>query len=99
MESKLKITGHAGTIEATMDDVVVGRLDFDVVDGHVHIMHTRTFAGNEGKGVGSFLVKEAIALVQARGVKMKPVCSFAHAYVQRHPELAELVLDKEPIGD
>src|SRR5690606_41529459 len=45
----------------------------------------------EGRGVGSELVRQALDHVRERGVTIKPVCPFTAAYLERHPEEADVV--------
>jgi len=44
-----------------------------------------------GGGVGSALVKGTLDLVRQRGEKVVPVCSFVAHYMQRHPEVQDLL--------
>jgi predicted GNAT family acetyltransferase len=43
---------------------------------------------DQGKGVGSWLVRAALDDVRRRGLKIVPACSFVVDFVRRHPELA-----------
>ena len=52
--------------------------------------HTEVPAALEGKGVGTRLVQGALAQVRAAGLKVVPACSFVAAYVERHPDEADL---------
>jgi predicted GNAT family acetyltransferase len=53
--------------------------------------HTEVPKSMEGRGIGSELVRQALAHVRKLGAKIKPVCPFTAAYVKRHPEEADLV--------
>jgi len=53
--------------------------------------HTEVPPAFEGRGVGSALVKAALAFARERGEKIMPVCPFVAAYVRRHPETHDLV--------
>jgi predicted GNAT family acetyltransferase len=44
----------------------------------------------EGRGIGSALIRGVLDTARAQGLKVKPVCPFAKAYVERHPEYADL---------
>lgn len=48
----------------------------------------------EGRGVGSRLVKGALDHVRALGAGVIPGCPFVAAYIERHPEEADLVPDR-----
>jgi predicted GNAT family acetyltransferase len=41
--------------------------------------------------VGSTLVREMLDDIRSRNARLLPVCPFVRAYVQRHPEYADLV--------
>jgi len=53
--------------------------------------HTEVPESMEGRGVGSELVRQALAHVRERGVTIKPVCPFTAAYLKRHSEEADVV--------
>ena len=44
-----------------------------------------------GKGAGSRLVKGALDQVRADGLKVIPQCPFVKAYIDKHPEYADLL--------
>lgn len=52
--------------------------------------HTIVPSTLRGTGVGSRLIASALAAVRAEGLKVVPECSFVAAYLQRHPEAADL---------
>jgi len=47
----------------------------------------------EGHGVASRLISGALAQVRARGLKVRPVCKFVKAYIERHPEWQDLLAE------
>jgi predicted GNAT family acetyltransferase len=51
--------------------------------------HTEVPAADEGKGIGSRLVRAALDDARQRGFKIKPACSFVAAFIRRHPEYAD----------
>jgi uncharacterized protein len=73
-----------------------------VVDGHTAIAvyeragdrivftHTIVPPELEGRGVGTRLVAGALDQVRAAGLKVVPQCPFVAAYLEKHPEAAEL---------
>jgi uncharacterized protein len=59
--------------------------------GVVRFTHTEVPPAEQGRGVGSALVRGALDDVRARGLQAVPLCPFVAAFVRRHPEYAELV--------
>jgi uncharacterized protein len=53
--------------------------------------HTEVPPAFEGRGVGSALVKAAMAFARERGEKVIPVCPFVAGYIVKHPEFHDLV--------
>ena len=51
--------------------------------------HTEVPPADEGKGVGSRLVRAALDDARARDFRILPACSFVVAFVQRHPEYSD----------
>lgn len=62
------------------------------IDGGI-ITFTHTIVPPEigGRGVASRLIGAALASAADRGLKVVPQCSFVAAYIDRHPELADLL--------
>ena len=54
------------------------------------VPHTEVPREFEGRGIGSALVKGVLEIARARGLKVRPLCPFVAAYMQRHPEYADL---------
>jgi uncharacterized protein len=52
--------------------------------------HTEVPSADEGKGIGSRLVREALDDTRRRGFKIVPACSFVIDFVRRHPEYADV---------
>lgn len=57
----------------------------------VAFTHTEVPAPLEGRGIGSALVKGALADVRRAGLKVVAQCSFVAAYIERHPEERDLL--------
>jgi predicted GNAT family acetyltransferase len=51
--------------------------------------HTEVPRQDEGRGIGSRLVRAALDDTRRRGFKIVPACSFVVAFVRRHPEYAD----------
>jgi predicted GNAT family acetyltransferase len=69
-------------------------------DGHKVVMtHAEVPSALRGGGVGSALVKGALALVRERGEKVVPLCPFVAQYMRRHPESRDLLADADELAD
>lgn len=60
--------------------------------GVITFIHTEVPDALAGKGVGSKLAKGALELVRARGEKVIAECPFIAAYIQKHPEVQDLLI-------
>lgn len=57
---------------------------------NVVMTHAQVPPAFRGGGIGSALVKGALALVRERGEKVVPLCPFVAHYLRRHPEVQDL---------
>ncbi|MES3015923.1 MAG: GNAT family N-acetyltransferase [Pseudomonadota bacterium] len=74
--------------------VVEGRTcvaDYRLADGVMAITHTEVAPPLEGRGIAGALVQAVLDHAQAHGLKVLPLCSYARAYMRRHPETAALL--------
>jgi uncharacterized protein len=56
----------------------------------VIITHTETPGALRGRGIASELVKGALELIRADGLKVVAGCGFVVDYLQKHPEYADI---------
>lgn len=59
--------------------------------GVLELLHTGVPAAIAGRGVAGDLVKAALDYARAEGLRVRPICSYAAAYVARRPEYADLL--------
>lgn len=59
-------------------------------DGVLTVMHTEVPHALNGRGIGSTLVRGLLDIARAEGLKVRPLCSFVAAYMDRHPKYADL---------
>ncbi|MCW2992554.1 MAG: acetyltransferase [Conexibacter sp.] len=57
----------------------------------IAFVHTEVDPRFEGQGLGSKLVAAELDAARAAGVAVLPFCPFVNAYINRHPEYADLV--------
>lgn len=65
--------------------------EYRLPEGSILFSHTEVPPELEGRGIGSALVKYALAAARERGLKVIPVCPFFVAWLTRHPEEADIV--------
>ena len=80
-----------GRYEARLGSEVVGVIAYHPEPGRLTLIHTEVDPAFEGKGVASRLVGGALEDIRRRGLSLVPVCPYLRAYIQRHPEDADLV--------
>ena len=63
--------------------------NYRLAPGMVIITHTETPRELRGRGIASMLVKGALALIRAEGLKVVAGCGFVASYLDKHPEEAD----------
>jgi uncharacterized protein len=82
---------EAGRYEARAADRVLGLAAYRRHGDRVVFTHTEVDPDAGGSGVGSTLVRGALDDVRAHGRRVVPRCSFVRAWIDRHPDYADLV--------
>ena len=73
-------------------DGQVAELTYQLVGGQQMVIdHTGVPAPIGGRGIAAELVKAALEHARAQGWSVRPACSYAEAYIRRHPHYADLV--------
>lgn len=65
-------------------------LDYDIDGGIMYITHTVVPEAIGGRGIAARLMEAALAHARYEGLKVQPDCSYADAYLSKHPEHADL---------
>jgi predicted GNAT family acetyltransferase len=74
---------HAHRLTAQLEGYT-GLLDYELDGKVMSITHTRVPRAIGGRGVAGELMQGAVELAAANGWSVKPVCSYAVAYMQKH---------------
>ncbi|HET9437961.1 MAG TPA: GNAT family N-acetyltransferase [Gaiellaceae bacterium] len=77
--------------EALLDDRLVGIIRYRTEPGLVVLAHSEVDLDLEHSGIGSELVRGALADIRARALRVVPHCPFVLDYIRAHPEEADLV--------
>jgi predicted GNAT family acetyltransferase len=77
--------------EADLGDGSLAIADYDLVDGKIVFTHTEVPVAHEGKGVGTALIRFALASARERGLQVMPVCPFFRSYIVKHAEVQDLL--------
>ena len=88
---RISDAAEAHRLEAHVGNELAGYLDYHAQPGLLTLLHTEVTRSFEGRGVGSGLVVAALDDARRRGLEILPICPFATAYVQRHPEYRDLL--------
>jgi predicted GNAT family acetyltransferase len=73
-------------------------LDYTVAAGVMTITHTRVAKPIEGRGIAAELMRRALESAAEHGWKVVPACSYAAAYIAKHPP-GESDADKQHQSD
>ncbi|MGH8191958.1 MAG: GNAT family N-acetyltransferase [Rhodanobacteraceae bacterium] len=68
-----------------------GVLDYHLRDGTMTITHTGVPPAIGGRGIAAELTRVALEAARRNGWKVTPACSYAAAFIRRHPEFADLL--------
>lgn len=65
--------------------------EYKLRPGRIAFTHTEVPDALEGRGIGSKLVRAALADARAQGLKVVPLCPFVKRYIEKHPEEQDLL--------
>jgi uncharacterized protein len=72
-------------------DGVTAVANYRLNGGVMTFTHTEVPPQARHGGIASRLIEGALAMARARGLKVVPRCSFVRAYVDKHPEVRDLL--------
>jgi uncharacterized protein len=74
---------------STEADGLQAVLDYTLSDGVMTITHTGVPQAIGGRGIAADLMRAALNAARSAGWKVNPACSYAAAYLRRHPDGGE----------
>ena len=78
--------------EITADGAAAGFLTYRLTGDIITLLHAEVDPSREGRGIGSRLVADTLDDARARGLRVRPVCPFVVAYIERNPGYRDLVV-------
>lgn len=65
-------------------------VDYDLSGSVLTITHTFVPLALEGRGIAGQLTDAVLRHARSQHLKIRPLCSYARAYMRRHPETLDL---------
>ena len=70
----------------------VGLMDYSLMPGEIHLVHTEVDPEHQGKNLAAILLRESLQDIRTRGTeKVVPVCSYTVKYMEKHPDTHDLL--------
>lgn len=82
---------ESSRFELLLDGQRVGLADYSVSGDVMTVPHVETAPEHQGKGFAAVLMGGVIESLRTNGQTLRPVCSYAAAYVRRHPETQDVL--------
>ena len=76
--------------ELTVDGHIAATY-YAIEGGVITFIHTEVPPELGGKGIGSKLIRGALDQVRSDGLKVIPQCPFVKAFIDKHPDYADLL--------
>jgi len=82
--------------EARVDGDLAGFLDYVAKRGRIALVHTEVLPAHRGQGVADRLAQHALDEARRLGLRVIATCPFVRTYVERHPEVHDIVVGRVP---
>src|SRR5918996_68184 len=77
--------------EIDLGDGTFAFAEYTLPAGKIMFTHTEVPEAHGGEGLGTRLIRHALDAARERGLKVIPICPFFAAYMQKHPEVQDLL--------
>ena len=87
------ISVHHNTAQQRFESTVEGHLnvaDYRMSNGVMLLTHTHVHPDLQGRGIAALLIEAAVTFARDEGLKVDPLCTYARAYMEKHPETQPL---------
>lgn len=89
MDTIIQHDAQAHRFNTVVDDVT-GYVEYELAGEVMTITHTIVPPAIGGRGIAGALMKAAVEHARTQGLKVDPQCSYAEAWMRRHPDDADL---------
>ena len=72
------------------EDGQLAVVEYAIAGQVMTVHHTRVPEAIGGRGIAGLLVRAALDHARNHGLKVRPTCSYADAWMRRHPEYEDL---------
>jgi uncharacterized protein len=87
----VKDNAEAERFEIAVEGEVAGFAQYRRRPELIAFVHTEVEPRFSGQGLASRLISASLDSARAEGLAVLPFCPFVNAYIERHPEYADLV--------
>lgn len=89
-------SGNGGLLILSKEEEEIGRLTYTIMpeENKLIISYVLVHAKHEGKGMGKYLVEEAIRFARENHWNIYPHCSYARSVMRRMPEVKDILLEE-----
>ena len=77
--------------ELDLGDGALAIAEYNLLHGKIVFTHTEVPPAHEGQGIGSALIRHALASARQRGLQVIPICPFFATYIKKHAEEQDLL--------
>lgn len=77
--------------ELTVDNIK-SKIEYELQKDRMFLIHTEVPQALAGKGVGNAIVEKTLQYLETNNLKLVPLCPFVAAYVKKHPEWKNLLV-------
>lgn len=63
-------------------------------DTHIYLLHTEVPQQQEGRGIATAIIEKTLLEIEAKGLRVRPLCPAVVSFLKRHPEWNRLVDEK-----
>ena len=95
METSVRNVPDQSRYEIRDGERLLGVAAYERRGDEVRFTHTEVDPQAGEPGLGSTLVRAALDDVRAQGGTVVPLCSFVRGWIERHPDYADLVADRD----